>query len=91
MARSSSLGHARLMKPVLVSPADLSPDALRNLVDAFVLREGTDYGHGERSLDDKRAEVVRQLDRGDVVIVFDTELEEVNLLLRRDLPADVEE
>lgn len=32
---------------------DISPDALDNLIESFVLREGTDYGEHERSLEQK--------------------------------------
>ncbi len=32
---------------------DISPDALDNLLESFVLREGTDYGEHERSLEQK--------------------------------------
>ena len=33
---------------VELSSADLSPEALRGLVEEFVSREGTDYGHVDR-------------------------------------------
>ena len=71
--------------PTLVPMERLSPEALLGLIDAFVLREGTDYGHEDISIDEKRASVRRQLERGDVVIVFDPETEDVNLILARDL------
>ena len=62
-------------------PADaLSPDALRGVVEAFVNREGTDYGAVERSLDEKVADVMRQLERGEARIVFDPESESVTLI-----------
>jgi len=63
----------------------LSKEALVGLIDAFVLREGTDYGHVDISIEDKRAAVVRQLERGEVVIVFDPATEGVNLVSKRDL------
>ena len=34
---------------------DLDPETLDNLIESFVLREGTDYGEHERSLADKVA------------------------------------
>jgi len=71
--------------PILVPMERLSAEALLGLIDAFVLREGTDYGHEDISIDAKRASVRRQLDRGDVVIAFDPETEGVNLVLARDL------
>ena len=56
---------------VIIPPDALSIDALRGLVEAFVLREGTDYGHLEHSLDAKCRAVVRQLRDGHAEIVFD--------------------
>lgn len=49
----------------------LSPEALRGVVEAFVLREGTDYGHRDHSLDDKCRAVERALTRGEAAIWFD--------------------
>ena len=57
---------------MVIIPLDaLSTDALRGVVEAFVLREGTDYGHQEHSLDAKCLEVERQLQDGRAEIVFD--------------------
>jgi uncharacterized protein YheU (UPF0270 family) len=50
-------------------------------VESFVLREGTDYGAKEFSLDEKVAHVVRQLERGDVKIVFDLESQTVHIVV----------
>ena len=66
---------------VVEIPADrLSREALDGLIEEFVTREGTDYGDQEFTLDDKKAAVVRQLDRGDVVVVFDSESETCNIV-----------
>lgn len=48
----------------------LAPATLRNLVEEFVTREGTDYG-AEYSLDAKVAQVLRQLEAGKALIVYD--------------------
>ena len=50
----------------------LAPDTLRNLVEEFVTREGTDYGGRIYSLSDKVAQVLRQLEQGTAVIVYDS-------------------
>lgn len=50
---------------------EISPDALRSMVEHFVLREGTDYGHHEYSLTDKVQQVLEQLKRGKAKILFD--------------------
>ena len=58
-------------EPILVPYAELSPEALRGVVESFVLREGTDYGTYEYSLEQKVAHVMRQLERGEARILFD--------------------
>jgi len=65
-----------------VPPAQLSPEALRAVVESFVLREGTDYGAREYSLDEKVQHVMQQLQRGDAWIVFDPHTETVQILAR---------
>jgi uncharacterized protein YheU (UPF0270 family) len=49
----------------------LSPDALRGVIEAFVTREGTEYGAQEVSLDTKVLQVQQQLDEGTAVLVYD--------------------
>jgi uncharacterized protein len=63
----------------------LSPQALDGLIEEFVTRDGTDYGTEERTLDDKKDAVRRQLDSGDVAIVFDAETETANIILKNDV------
>ncbi|MCZ4059991.1 YheU family protein [Pantoea sp. LMR881] len=60
----------------------ISPETLENLIETFVLREGTDYGEQERSLTEKVADVRRQLERGEVVIVWSELHETINILPR---------
>lgn len=61
---------------------DLSPDTLDNLIESFVLHEGTDYGEHERSLEQKVSNVKRQLKSGDVVLVWSELHETVNIMPR---------
>ncbi|HAV1824244.1 TPA: YheU family protein [Enterobacter hormaechei subsp. steigerwaltii] len=61
---------------------DLSPDTLDNLIESFVLREGTDYGEHERSLEQKVNDVKRQLKSGDMVLVWSELHETVNIMPR---------
>jgi uncharacterized protein YheU (UPF0270 family) len=58
----------------------LSPDALRGLVEEYVSREGTDYGHTDWSLEDKVRQVLDQLERGEARIVFDVERESASIV-----------
>ena len=61
---------------------DLSPETLDNLIESFVLREGTDYGEHERSLEQKVSDVKRQLKSGNVVLVWSELHETVNIMPR---------
>jgi hypothetical protein len=49
----------------------LSADALQGVIDSFILREGTDYGAHTFSHEQKVAQVLRQLERGEARILFD--------------------
>jgi hypothetical protein len=49
----------------------LSATAIRGVIEEFVTREGTDYGGQTHTLEDKVAQVLRQLRRGEAVIVYD--------------------
>ena len=60
---------------------DLEPDTLRAVIESFVLREGTDYGLHETSLEAKVAQVLTQLRRGEAHITFDPATESVNVVV----------
>ena len=66
-------------EPVEVPYGELSAELLYAVVESFVLREGTDYGEREYSLEDKVAGVVRQLKKGEAKILFDPESESVTI------------
>jgi uncharacterized protein YheU (UPF0270 family) len=66
-------------EPVVVPYTELSAEALRGVLESFVLREGTDYGEREFSLDEKVAHVLGQLRRGEAWIVFDPESETIDI------------
>lgn len=68
-----------------LDPASLSAEALRGLVEEFVSREGTDYGHADRSLASKVADVLRQLEAGEARIVFDLASESASIMATRAL------
>ena len=53
----------------------LSPDALRGVIEAFITREGTDYGLQEVPLATKVWHVQQRLEAGTAVIVYDAETE----------------
>jgi len=51
------------------------------VVESFVLREGTEYGEKDFSLDQKLAHVIRQLERGEAQIVFDPGSETIDIVV----------
>jgi len=53
----------------------LSPEALRGVIEAFVTREGTDYGVQDVPLATKVLQVRQQLDAGTAVLVYDEDTE----------------
>jgi len=62
----------------------LEPDTLNNLIEYFVLREGTDYGEQEVSLADKVEEVRMQLERGEVLLQYSELHDSVTLITREE-------
>jgi hypothetical protein len=67
--------------PIRLAPDALEPDTLRAVIESFVLREGTDYGVHETSLEDKVAQVLIQLRRGEAHVTFDPVTESVNVVV----------
>jgi len=68
---------------VAVPHAQLAPEVLRRLIEEFVTRDGTDYGAIERTLSEKVAVVLEQLEAGEVAIVVDAESETIDIVVRR--------
>jgi len=66
-------------EPIVIPFGELSVQALRGVIESFVLREGTDYGEREYSLEQKVAHVRAQLERGQARILFDPESNSVTL------------
>lgn len=61
----------------------LNPETLQRLIEAFVSREGTDYGAKDWTFEEKVAQVLQQIRSGKAKITFDPETESCNIL-----PAD---
>jgi uncharacterized protein len=70
---------------MLIPWQDIDSETLNNLIEHFVLREGTDYGEQEITLADKVAHVRQQLIDGDAVVVFSELHETVNIMPRHEL------
>lgn len=59
----------------------LNPDTLRRMIEEFVTRDGNDWGEIGCTLEDKVAQVLRQLKTGKVKIVFDPASQTANLIV----------
>ena len=68
------------LPPMEVPKEALSADALRGIIESFILREGTDYGREEVGFEKKVEQIERQVARGDVKIVFDPNTETVGIV-----------
>ena len=64
---------------MIVPWQDIAPETLENLISEFVLREGTDYGEVEVSLEHKIDQIKALLRSGDAVIVYSELHESVDI------------
>lgn len=69
---------------VEVPYTDLSAEALQSLAEEFVSRDGTDYGEAEKSLEEKVALLIHQLETSRAKIYFDSESETINIVAERE-------
>ena len=61
----------------MIIPIDaVEPETLRNIIESFVLREGTDYGDYEGGLVE---DVLAQLRSGEAVLLYSEEHESVDI------------
>ena len=65
---------------MLIPFQDIAPETLNNLIESFILREGTDYGEIEFSLAEKTEKVLLQLKNGSVLIEFSQVSETITLI-----------
>jgi uncharacterized protein YheU (UPF0270 family) len=73
------------LAPVQVPFEELSVAALRGVAEAFVLREGTEYGEQDFTLEQKVEHVIGQLRCGEAMILFDADSASVGVVTRREL------
>lgn len=67
---------------VLVPFQRLQADVLQGLLEEYVSRDGTDYGERERTLEEKVAQLLRQLRADELQILYDVDSEQWDLLPR---------
>lgn len=65
---------------MIIPISELQPDTLEQIIESFVLREGTDYGEQEVSLTEKVKEVHQQLKRGEALLVYSELYETVTIV-----------
>lgn len=76
----------------MIIPIDsLASDILHAIIKEYVLREGTDYGAHDVSLEDKIAQVETQLRQGIAVLVYSELHETVNIMPAEQFNASDEE
>ena len=83
--KSNRGGGHELAAGVIVPWQDLSPEALRGLIEEFVTRDGTDSGYAGKSLEADVRRVMRQLQDGEAVVVYDHSEHSCNIASRRNL------
>ncbi len=65
---------------MIIPPEKLTTEALRSIVESVIIREGTDYGTREFTLEEKVSELLPQVLAGDVLISYDEDSESITLL-----------
>jgi uncharacterized protein YheU (UPF0270 family) len=60
----------------------LSAELKRAVIEDFITREGTDYGHRDFTLDEKVAQIQKQLDSSEICIAFDDVTETCTLIVK---------
>lgn len=79
---ASRLGQRFDAVLVEVPYKELSDAALAGVVESFVLREGTDYGHRDVDFEEKCRSVKRQLEKGSAAIVYDSVTDSINIVVK---------
>jgi uncharacterized protein YheU (UPF0270 family) len=66
---------------LVVPHSQLPPQTLRAVIESFVLREGTEYGARDFTLEEKVAHVIGQLERGVAQVIFDPESQSIDIII----------
>lgn len=70
---------------MIIPYQELTAEALNNLIEEFVTREGTDYGEYELTLQDKVSSVKSGLSSGELVILFIDSTQSFNIVSKDQL------
>jgi uncharacterized protein YheU (UPF0270 family) len=67
---------------IIVPYTELKEELLLAVVESFVLREGTDYGERELTLEEKAQRLLGRLRTGDAQILYDPESQSITIVPR---------
>jgi uncharacterized protein YheU (UPF0270 family) len=70
---------------IKIPHSQLSEDALRGVIEDFVMREGTDYGHRDFTLEEKRDRVFAALEAATAWVTYDPESGTTSIVVGDDL------
>ena len=73
------------MSIINVPISDISAEALTGLLEEYVSRDGTDYGEVEVTIDEKTKVLRKQLEEGELSILFDPETQELDIVMREQM------
>ena len=73
------------MSIINVPISDISSEALTGLLEEYVSRDGTDYGEVEVTIDEKTKVLRKQLEEGELSILFDPETQELDIVMREQM------
>ena len=59
--------------------SEISEEALRNLLEEYVSRDGTDYGSIEKDINEKTQLLLSQLNAGELMIFFDQKSQQFDI------------
>jgi uncharacterized protein YheU (UPF0270 family) len=76
---------------MIIPIQDINPDTLFSILKEFVLREGTEYGAEDVSIEEKVDQVRKQLDLGTAVLVYSELHETVNIIPKDQFEEEKEE
>ena len=89
MKNSGRLLNRYFTKYMIIPWQELEESTLYNVLDAFILREGTDYGEREYTLAEKREHLLAQLKADKIVIVWSELHESIDIKDKKSLLGNV--
>jgi len=79
--------HDQLEEGLEIPFEQINPETLQNMIREFVTREWADLGDSGYTLDDKVAQVLRQLEAHTARVVYDVTTESWNIVAVKQLSA----